>query len=340
MAGPYEPVDSPDSTTIFPYHDLEPPTIADVYRARRVVRRHLPRTPLIRSEELSSAYDADVYFKREDTLPTGAFKVRGGITLVSSLNEEFRSPGLIAASTGNHGQSIAYAGRTFDVPVVIAVPEDANRNKVEAMECLGARVERHGRDFDDAREWAEAQATAEGYRYVHSANEPKLVAGVGTAGLEVVEDCPEVDYVFCPVGGGSGASGYCLTVGELTDATIVGVQSAAAPGLYRAWRDGGLDPHDAMDTFAEGLATRVPFALTMDVLRNRLDDFLLVEDDQLWDAMARLLTRERIVVEGASASGIAALDYYTSEIEGNTVVVQLSGRNVSPAKLADLLESA
>ena len=338
MPGPYEPVDSPDSTTIFPYHDLEPPTITDVYRARTVVRRHLPRTPLIRSDALSTAYDADVYLKREDTLPTGAFKVRGGITLVSGIEDEFRSPGLIAASTGNHGQSIAYAGRQFDVPVVIAVPEGANPSKVEAMERLGAQVERYGRDFDDAREWAETQATAEGYRYVHSANEPALVAGVGTAGLEVVEDLPDVDYVFVPVGGGSGASGFCLTVGELTDAAVVGVQSDAAPGLYRAWRDGGLDPHDEMNTFAEGLATRVPFALTMTLLRARLDDFVLVADDELRNAMTRLLRTERIVVEGAAASGIAALDHYASEIEGKSVVVQLSGRNVSPAKLSNLLE--
>ena len=334
----YEPVDSPDATTVFPYHDLTPPTTADVYRARRVVRQYLPRTPLVRSEALSAAYDADVFLKREDTLPTGAFKVRGGITLGSRLAEEFRERGLIAASTGNHGQSVAYAGREFDVPVVIAVPEGANPAKVAAMERLGARVEHRGADFDEAREWAESQAAAEGYRYVHSANEPALVAGVGTAGLEVVEDCPDVDYVCCPVGGGSGAAGYCLTVGELTDAEVVGVQSAAAPGLYHAWRDGHLEPHERMETVAGGLATRVPFAVTMEVLRDRLDRFLLVEDADLEAAMRRLLREERLVVEAASAASLAGLERLGDEVAGSTVVLQLSGRNVSRAGLGDLVD--
>ena len=335
----HEPVDSPDATTVFDYHDLTPPTIEDVYRARGVVSRYLPRTPLVRSEILSDRYSADVYLKREDVLPTGAFKVRGGVTLVSDLDDEFRDPGLIAASTGNHGQSIAYAGREFDVPVTIAVPEDANPAKVAAMETLGARVVHHGAVFVEAREWAEERAVEEGYRYVHSANEPKLVAGVGTAGLEVVEDCPDVDYVFCPVGGGSGAAGYCLTAGALAGAEVVGVQSSAAPAAYRAWRDGHLDPHESMETFAEGLATRVPFALPMEVLSGDggLADFVLVEDADLEAAMRRLLTEEHVLVEAAGAASLAGLDAYADEVEGATVVCQLSGRNVSTEGLGELV---
>jgi threonine dehydratase len=139
----------------------------------------------------------------EDTVPTGAFKVRGGVNLLSNLDPDFHDPGVIAASTGNHGQSIAYAGRQFDIPVTIVVPEDANQDKVAAMERLGATVLFSDSDFDDAREHAEEFASEDGYRYVHSANEPALVAGVGTAGLEVVEELPDLDYLFCPVGGGS-----------------------------------------------------------------------------------------------------------------------------------------
>jgi len=189
----YDPVESPDASTVFPYHDLTPPAPADLYRARGTVREHLPRTPLVRSETLSAELDADVYLKREDTLPTGAFKIRGGVWLVSRLDAEFRERGLIAASTGNHGQSVAWAGREFGVPVTVGVPEGANPDKVRAMRSLGADVSHYGADFDEARERVERLAAEEGYRYVHSANEPALVAGVGTAGLEVVEDCPEVD---------------------------------------------------------------------------------------------------------------------------------------------------
>ena len=267
MDGRYDPIDSPDETTVFPYHDLTPPSTADVIRARQVVDRHLPETPLVRSEHLSAVLDADVYLKREDTLPTGAFKVRGGVNLVASLPEEFHEQGLIAASSGNHGQSIAWAGRAFDVPVTIAVPEGTNAGKVAAMEQFGAEVISHGPDYDAAREHIESMAAETGRRYVHSGNEPKLLAGVGTAGLEIVETLPDVDRLFCPVGGGTSAAGYCLTVGALTDADVVGVQSAAAPAMHRAYHEDTLEPHDRMETRAEGVATRVPFALTMGILR-------------------------------------------------------------------------
>jgi len=334
----YEPVDSPDETTIFPYHDLTPPTIGDAYSAQQVLADRLPRTPLVRSEPLSAELDADVYLKREDTLPTGAFKVRGGLTLAAGLDEEFREAGLIAASTGNHGQSVAYAGDQFGVPVHIAVPDDANDTKVAAMERNGATVHRHGETFDEAREWAERQATAEGYRYVHSANEPALIAGIGTAGLEVVEDLPAVDYLFCPVGGGSSASAFGLTVGELADADVVGVQSASAPAMYRAWSEDALEPADEMSTFAEGIATSVPFALTTRMLREHLAEFLLVEDEALRRGLVSMFEHERIVTEGACAASLAGARAMADEIAGSTVVLQVSGRNVGLDLFGDVLD--
>ncbi len=332
-----EPIDSPDASTVFPYHDLEPPTPADVYAAREVVARHLPRTPLVRSEPLSAELDADVLLKREDTLPTGAFKVRGGVTLVSRLDERFRERGLIAASTGNHGGSVAYAGREFDVPVRIVVPADANDAKVASMERLGATVLRHGDDFDRAREHAERLATEEGYRYVHSGDEADLVAGVGTAGLEVIEDRPDVDYLFCPVGGGSSAAGYSLTVGAVGDATVVGAQSERAPAVRRAWAEDTLEPHDRMETFAEGIATRVPFALTTRVLRDHLDEFLLVEDEAIRRGVRDLLADERVVMEGACAAAVAALRRMADEVAGSTVVLPVSGRNLADDVLRDVV---
>lgn len=332
MPPEYEPVESPDSSTVFPYHDLTPPTTADMIRARSVVDQHLPTTPLVRSEPLSAALDADVYLKREDTLPTGAFKVRGGVTLVASLDDRFRDQGLIAASSGNHGQSIAWAGREFDVPVTIAVPEEANPAKVAAMERLGAEVVKYGVDFDDARAYVEDRAAETGERYVHSGNEPKLIAGVGTAGLEIVDELPDVDRLYCPVGGGSSASGYCLTVGALTDAEVVGVQSEAAPAMHRAWEEDTLAPHDRMETSAEGVATRAPFALPMDLLRERLTDFELVSEAAIRDAVARLFVEDRIVMEGACGTAVAAA-LRADDIAGKTVVIPVSGRNIDREKL-------
>ncbi|MEF8838505.1 MAG: pyridoxal-phosphate dependent enzyme, partial [Haloarculaceae archaeon] len=291
-----------------------------------------------RSAALSAELDAEVYLKREDTLPTGAFKVRGGVTLTEWLPAEFRAVGLVAASTGNHGQSVAYAGREVDVPVTICVPADANPQKAGAIEALGAEVVRVGDTFDDAREHAEALAADEGLRYVHSGNEPALVAGVATAGLEVLEDLPGVDVVLTPVGGGSSAAGYCLTVGDLGGAAVIGVQSAAAPAMYRAWQADTLAAHDRMETFAEGLATSVPFALTTRVLRDRLADFRLVTDDELRDAMAWLLREDGILCEGASAAPVAAALAAGEEFAGQTVVIPVSGRNLSLSKLRSVLD--
>jgi len=338
--GAYDPVESPDESTLFPYHDTAPPTLPDVEAARELVDRHLPSTPLVRSESLSAALDADVYLKREDTLPTGAFKVRGGVALVADLAAEFRDPGLIAASTGNHGQSIAWAGRRFDVPVTIAVPDDANPDKVAGMRRLGADVVSHGADFDEAREHVESLAAREGYRYVHSANEPTLVAGVGTAGLEVVEDCPDVDVVFSPVGGGSSAAAYCLTVGELTDADVIGVQSAGAPAMYHAWTNGTLEPQDAAETFAEGIATRVPFALTARILDAHLADFRLVPDEAIRDAVARLFVDDHLVVEGAPGAAVAAALDAGDELSGKTVVLPITGRNIDRDRFERLLAAS
>jgi len=333
----YEPVDSPDESTVFPYHDLTPPTTKDVYAARRVVRRYLPKTPLVRSEFLSAVLDADVYFKREDTLPTGAFKVRGGVTLGARLDDEFRERGLIAASTGNHGQSVAFAGRIFDIPVTIGVPTDPNPAKVRSMERLGATVVERGTGYDDAREWVEKRAAEEGYRYVHSANEPELIAGVGTAGLEVLEEMPDVDVVYTPVGGGSGAAGYCLTVGAIADARVIGVQAAGADAVYRGFHDGHLDPGDSTETTAEGIASHVPFTLTMSVMRERLEDLETVTDTEIWDAVTRTFHEENLVVEGATGAGIAAALRAGEELAGETVVVPITGRNVSADKFIKTL---
>ncbi len=338
--GEYDPVESPDDSTVFPYHDLTPPTTADLYRARRTLREHLPETPLVRSESLSAELDADVYLKREDTLPTGAFKIRGGITLVSGLDRRFRERGLIAASTGNHGQSVAWAGRQFGVPVRVGVPEDANPDKVAAMRQLGAEVRHHGADFDEAREYVEKLAAEEGYRYVHSANEPALVAGVGTAGIEVVETCPDVDIVFCPVGGGTSASGYCLSTGAVVDADVIGVQAEGAPAVYRAWAEDTLAASDRMETFAEGVATRVPFALTTRILRDRLADFRLVSDDAIRDAVARMYVDEHIVMEGACGTAVAAAIEAGQALSGKTVVIPVSGRNVDSASHQEMLRES
>lgn len=313
------------------------PTIHDVYEARRTIAPHLPRTPLVRALALDRILDAHVYVKCENTLPTGAFKVRGGINLVSRLSPDERRRGVITASTGNHGQSIAYAARMFGVRAIVAAPRESNPLKVAAMRALGAEVMLQGRDFDEAREWVEEMARTEGYRYIHSANEPLLIAGVGTISLEVIEELPHVDVIIVPIGAGSGACGHCITAKAVHPGVrVVGVQAEGAPPVYRSLREGRMVHLDRMETFAEGIATRVPFALPMAILRRHLDEIVLVSDEEMKAAILLLAEAVRQTAEGAGAASTAAALRLRDRLRGKTVVLILSGGNIILDTLAEI----
>ena len=219
-------------TTSWPVPDL-----ADVLAARQRIAPYLQPTPLYRYPALDALTGARVWVKHENHLPVGAFKVRGGVNLISQLTPAERDRGVIAASTGNHGQSVAYAAHLFGVRAVICVPEQANPVKVESMQALGAEVVFAGRDFDEAREHCEQQAAEHGYRYVHSGNEPQLIAGVATYTLEILQTQPDTDVIVVPVGGGSGAAGACVVAKTVRPSIeVIAVQSQAAPAAYRSWR--------------------------------------------------------------------------------------------------------
>lgn len=334
----YSPVESPDASTVLEYHDLTPPSTADVYRARAHIRDYVPHSPLVRSEWLSAVYDAEVYLKREDTLPTGSFKIRGATALLSGLAPEFRDRGVVTASTGNFGRAIARAARWFDTDALVAVPEGTGANQIAGMEQLGAEVEVVGDDYDESREWAESRAIEAGYRYVHPGNERRVIAGAGTGGIEIAEDQPDVDLVLCPVGAGSVAAGYCLSVGTVTDARVVGVQSERADAVFRAWESGDLTPGGRADTFAEGIAARVPFAVPMAVLQDGLDGMFTVSEADIIESVQKLFVEERILMEGASAPPIAILEELRSDIAGQTVVVPITGRNLPMEKVRQIID--
>ncbi len=192
--------------------------------------------------------------KHENHLPVGAFKVRGGINLISQLSEAERAAGVACASTGNHGQSVAYAASLFGVRATVVMPDQANPVKVEAMRALGADVQFYGRDFDEAREQCEREAALHGYRYIHSGNEPDLIAGVGTCALEILESWPDAEVLVVPVGGGSGAAGACIVAQAVRPSIeVIGVQAEAAPAAFRSWQARAL-VEDSTSTFAEASA--------------------------------------------------------------------------------------
>ncbi|MGH2372771.1 MAG: threonine ammonia-lyase [bacterium] len=320
---------------------LVPPTLADVLAARRAIAPYLRPTPVVTSSALDRLLNCQAFVKCENTNPTRSFKVRGGITLLSHLTADERRRGVIASSTGNHGQSIAYASRLFGVRAIIGVPEHANPVKVRAMRDLNAEVVEVGRDFDEAREWVERTAAAEGYRYIHSANEPYLVAGVATASLELIEEVPDLDMVIVPVGGGSGASGHGIAAKTIRPALeVVGVQASGAPAVERSWRARKVITTDDIKTKAEGLQTRVPFALTLGILWDRLDEMVLVTDEEMEDGIRILLDTIRQVAEHAGAAPVAAARRLRDRIAGRKVGLILSGGNITIEALRAILASA
>ena len=313
------------------------PTLSDVLSARRQIAPYLRPTPLYTYPALSELVGAETWVKHENHQPIGAFKVRGGVNLVSRLDDAERRRGVVTASTGNHGQSISFAGRLFGVRAVVCVPEGANPVKLASMRALGGELVEHGRDFDEARETAEALAAEHGYRYIHSGNEPHLIAGVGTHTLEILEEQPEIDVVIVPIGGGSGAAGACIAAKSIRSSIeVIGVQSEAAPAAYRSWASRSL-LEDRMATRAEGLATRVAFELPQQILWEQLDDFVLVGEDDLERAVRLMLEHTRNLAEPAGAAPLAAALQLRDRLAGKRVALILSGGNISPDHLREIL---
>jgi threonine dehydratase len=286
---------------------------------------------------LNELVGAEVFVKHENHQPGGAFKVRGGVNLISQLGPEERQSGVITASTGNHGQSIAYAARLFGVRATICVPQDANPVKVASIRGLGAELVFQGRDFDEAREHAEELARERGYRYVHSGNEPLLIAGVGTETLEILEEQPQIEVIVVPIGGGSGAAGACIVAKTINPSVrVIGVQSDAAPAAFRSWRERRL-VEDRTNTFAEGLATRTPFELPQRILWRWLDDFVLVSDDEIRAAQAVMIEATRNLIEASGAAPLAAALRLGAELASKRVALIASGGNVTRAQLLEVL---
>ncbi|MCC7180950.1 MAG: threonine dehydratase [Acidobacteria bacterium] len=313
---------------------MNPPTLQDVYAARERLAGHVPVSPLMKHPLLDEESGLDIRVKHENHNPTGAFKVRGGVNLVSTLTPEQRARGLVTASTGNHGQSIALASRLFGAACTVFVPEGNNPEKNAAMRAFGATVEEGGRDFDEARARCERRAEETGARYVHSANEPLLIAGVGTYALEIFEHEPDVDVIFVPIGGGSGACGLITVRNALgSTARIVGVGAVNADAIARSWRGPERVVGESANTFAEGVATRVTFDLTFGILKEHLDDFVLLTEEELAEGVRVALRTTHNLAEGAGSASIAAALKLRDSLRGRKVVCVMSGGNLDQAKL-------
>jgi len=316
---------------------MERPVLGDVLEARKIISFFLPRTPLYSYPQINHLVGTEVFIKHEDHLPTRSFKVRGGINLVAHLSEEKKKRGVVTASTGNHALSIAYACRLFQVEANIIMPEGANPVKVKAVESLGARVVFHGQIFDEAKDFALKMAEERGLRFIHPANEPYLIAGVATYALEIFEDQPAIEVIIVPVGGGSGASGCSLVKEALgKKAKIIAVQAEKAPAAYLSWKERKI-VSAPMTTAAEGLQTKMGYELTQSILWDYLDDFILVSEEEMEQAIRLYLENIRTLTEHAGASPLAAALKLKDELKGKRVALVLSGGNLSLESLRRLL---
>jgi len=316
---------------------MQSPSLIDVYAARARIAPVIAPTPLMRHALLAEETGLDVRVKHENHNPTGAFKVRGGANLIASLSPAERR-GVITATTGNHGQSIALACGRERVPCTIVVPQGNNPEKNAAMRALGAELIEFGKDFDEAREKVEQLQHERGLRYIHSANEPLLIAGVATYALEIFEAQPDTDVILVPIGGGSGACGCCIVrTGFGSRARVIGVQAARADAFARSWQTGTRVVGEKADTFAEGMATRVTFDLTFGILQAQLDAIVTLSEDELRDGIRLALRTTHNLAEGAGAASLAAAMKLRGELAGKKVVCVMSGGNIDQATLARTL---
>ncbi len=314
-------------------------TFEDVVAAQEQVYKHLNKTPLLEYAGLSELLNAQVFVKHENHHAVGSFKVRGGVNLAARISSSGEKTSLYTASTGNHGQSIAFAGKVTGLTVHVALPEGANRLKAAAIQRLGAKLIMHGLDFDEAREWMCEQAIKDDARFI-GPTDPELIAGVGTYTLEILEQLPDVDAIIVPVGAGSGASSVALVAKTIKPKIqVIAVQAKKAPAIYDSWN--ARKPVAAsMETSAEGLATRVAFENTLQMMcdeKTGIDDFLLVSEKEMEEAAVLLLEHTHNLAELAGAASLAAAIQLKDRFSGKKIALVLSGGNMMASKLKRII---
>jgi threonine dehydratase len=317
-----------------------PIAFEDVLAARERIRPHLPPTPLRSHPALDEAVGGGirVQVKHENFQPTGAFKVRNGLSALTALEAEERRHGVVAATRGNHGLGLAWAGRRLGAPVTVCVPLGNSPGKNAAVRALGARLVEAGRDYDESVAAAERLVREEGLHLVHSTNDATVVAGAGTLTLEMLEDEPGIEALVFSVGGGSQAVGG-LTVSRALKPglPVYAVQAEGASAIHDAWHLGRPVSKPSADTFADGLATRNTYPFTFDALREGLAGFVTVTDSEIADAVRLVLSSTHTLVEGAGAAGLAGLLKLREALQGRTVGIVLSGANIDRETLLRVL---
>lgn len=300
--------------------------IQNMIKAQKVVYRHISPTPLRFYSELSQWLSANIYVKHENHQPGGSFKIRGGLNIMEHLKDS-GLPGVITFSTGNHGMSIAASARIYGIHATVVVPKGSNEEKISCIKASGARLIEDVNTFEEAAAIGLALQERENLRFIHAANEPHLINGVGTEFLEIIGELPTIDAIILPIGGGSELAAAVTVLKHYNPAIqIYAVQAAESPAAYRSWKSGVIS-HAPNKTFAGGFATGEAFDLPFSIYHNQIEDFILLSEDELLEGIRLAFQYTHNLAEGAGASTIMAATKLRDKLKGKNVVLQMSGGN-------------
>lgn len=307
-----------------------------LHDAQQVLAPVISRTPMVSTKGIVPG--CDFYLKADCLQKTGAFKLRGAYYKIATLSDEEKARGVIACSAGNHAQGVAYAARDMGIRATICIPEGAPISKIEATRSYGANVVLVPGVYDDAYAEAVRLRDEQGLTFIHPFNDYRIMAGQGTLGLEILEQLPDVDAIFVPIGGGGLIGGLAYAVKHLKPACrVIGVQAAGAPSMAESLKKGEIITLSSVDTIADGIKVKTPGDLTFDMCRQYVDEVVTVTESEIASAILTVLEKQKLVAEGAGAVGIAAAMYHKASIEGQTVCALLSGGNVDVTMLERII---
>ena len=314
-------------------------SLEDIRRAQSTISHMVHKTPLLSAHSLGQIAGCQLFLKAENLQRAGSFKIRGAANKIAQLSPDLAARGVIAASAGNHAQGVALAARHFGIPCTIVMPVAASIPKVEATRGYGAEVVLRGDSFDQAQRLAQRLARERGLTYIHAFDDPAIIAGQGTIGLELLQQMEDLDTVVVPVGGGGLIAGIALAIKETRPSVaVVGVQASSSSAFADSYRARRRIAVKSGPTIADGIAVGTPGRLTLPLVNRYVDDIVAVNEDEITQAMVLLLERSKLLVEGAGAVGLAALIGGKLLGAGKKVAVVLSGGNVDPNLVARVLE--
>jgi threonine dehydratase len=313
-------------------------SVQGIIKARSAISHYINKTNLIYYSELSRLIGCDAFVKHENHMPTGSFKIRGAMNFFHTINKEDVENGVLVSTRGNHGLAMALAAQWYNTPCTVVVPENNNPETNRIIESFGAELIEHGHDFYDAQFYCDELVAAAGYYYVEQGNEPEILNGTGTMGLEIFEDLPDVDVIICPIGGGSGCASLLKVAQAINpQVEIIGVEALKAPAFYESIQKQDWVVLDEADTIADGLAARSIFQLSYVIMKDHIKDVVLLSDEEILEGIRLALMTTHNLAEGAGAASIMAALKIRERLAGKKVVLLMTGGNLDRAHLEQAL---